>query len=125
MLFFVDLTLFAIHIAVILFNLFGWVVPKWRRLHLWVVSLTIFSWVILGFWFGFGYCFLTDFEWSIKRQLGETDLPNSFITYLTNNIFGLSLDPGTVDTITIAAFVPPVVLTVYFNFFKKNITQKA
>lgn len=124
MLFFIDLTLFAIHLFVIAFNLFGWIVPKWRMAHMWVVGITLFSWIVLGFWFGFGYCILTDFEWDIKRQLGESGLPNSFITYLTNNVMGLSIRPSTIDIITVAAFVPAVLLSIYFNFFKSSRSQK-
>jgi len=120
MLFFIDLTLFALHICIIGFNLFGWVVPKWRKAHLWVVGITLFSWIVLGFWYGFGYCLLTDIEWGIKRQLGETGLPNSFIAYLTNNVVGLNLSASTVDTITLAAFIPAVVASIYLNFFKKS-----
>ncbi len=120
MLFFIDLTLFALHIAVILFNLFGWIIPRWRKAHLWVVAITLFSWLFLGIWFGFGYCVLTDLEWDIKRQLGEKGLPNSFITYLTNNIVGLDISPAIIDMLTVGAFVPAILLSVYFNFFKKS-----
>jgi len=118
MLFFLDLTLFALHLAIIGFNLFGWVKPSWRRAHLVVVGLTLFSWLILGFWFGFGYCFLTDLEWSIKNALGETGLPLSFISYLTNNIFHLGLQSSTVEYITVGAFVPAVVISLWLNFRK-------
>ena len=120
MLFFVDLSLFSLHIAIILFNLFGWVVPRWRKAHLWVVGFTLFSWIILGIWFGFGYCILTDFEWEIKRQLGETGLPNSFIAYLTNTVFGLDIGNDTIDIITVGAFVPAIIISIYLNFFKKS-----
>lgn len=120
MLFFIDLTLFALHIAIILINLFGWIIPSWRRFHLWVVGTTLFSWIVLGIWKGFGYCILTDWEWDIKRQLGETDLPYSFVTYLTNNIFGLGLSTQTVDIITIGAFIPPIIISIYLNFFRKK-----
>lgn len=118
MLFFLDLALFALHLAIIGFNLFGWVKPSWRRAHLVVVSITLFSWLILGIWFGFGYCFLTDLEWGIKNALGETDLPLSFISYLTNNILHLGLHPSTVEYITIGAFVPAVTVSLWLNFRK-------
>ncbi|MTI22894.1 DUF2784 family protein [Fulvivirga sp. RKSG066] len=120
MLLFLDLILFALHIAVIGFNLFGWIPRRWRRAHLVVVALTLFSWIILGFWYGFGYCFLTDIEWDIKRELGETNLPGSFITYLTNNILGMSLSSKTVDIITVGAYVPAVLVSLYLNFKPKR-----
>lgn len=120
MLFFIDLTLFALHICIIGFNLFGWIVPKWRKAHLWVVAVTLFSWIVLGFWFGYGYCILTDFEWEIKRQLGETNLPNSFVTYLANNVLGLEIRSKLIDIITISTFVPAIVASLYLNFRKKK-----
>jgi len=119
-LFFLDLTLFAIHIAVIVFNLFGWVKPSWRKAHFLVVCLTLFSWLILGLWFGFGYCFLTDIEWDIKRDLGEKNLPGSFVAYLTNNVFGMELSRGVVDGLTLGLFVPAVILSFWFRFRKNK-----
>lgn len=36
----------------------------------------------MGYWFGWGYCFLTDVHWDIKRALGEENLPASFVSYI-------------------------------------------
>lgn len=107
-----DYILFIIHILIIGINLFGWIHPKTRKLHFGVVGLTLFSWVVLGFWKGFGYCFLTDWEWDIKRQLGEKNLPGSFIRYLTNNVMGLNLDRITVDLMTAISFVIAILIAI-------------
>lgn len=120
MLYFIDIALFILHISVIVFNLLGWVIPSWRKAHLGLIAITLFSWLVLGIWYGFGYCLLTDVAWDIKRQLGEKNLPGSFITYLANNIFGLAINPLTIDIITVVAFVPAVGLSIYFNLFKKS-----
>ncbi|QSE95956.1 DUF2784 domain-containing protein [Fulvivirga lutea] len=113
-----DVLLFITHCVVILFNLFGWVHPKTRKLHLVVVGLTLFSWLVLGFWKGFGYCILTDWEWDIKRELGERNLPASFIQYLSNNIFGLGWSRIFVDGVTLGSFLLAIVITLKVNFFK-------
>ena len=118
MVLFLDLTLFALHIAIILINLFGWIVPRWRRFHLVVVGVTLFSWIVMGFFYGFGYCFLTDWHWEIKRQLGVTGLPNSFIAYLTNNVAGLDLSGTQVEYLTLGVFLPAIVISIYFNIKK-------
>jgi len=118
LIFFLDLVFFALHIAIILINLFGWVIPSWRKFHLAVVAITLFSWIVMGYFYGFGYCFLTDWHWEIKRQLGISDLPNSFVAYLTNNLAGLNLSSQTVNYITIGAFIPSILISLYLNFRK-------
>ena len=113
-----DGLLFVTHLVVILFNLTGWIWRRTRRLHLLMLALTLFSWLILGFWYGFGYCFLTDWEWDVKRRLGETGLPNSFIQYLTNNVFGFNLSSNLVDAFTAGSFLVAIVLSLWVNLKK-------
>ncbi|MEM7105262.1 MAG: DUF2784 domain-containing protein [Bacteroidota bacterium] len=117
MLKFLDILLFTLHLIVIVFNLTGWIWKGTRRFHLWVIGLTGASWFILGIWYGWGYCFLTDWHWSIKRQLGVEDLPNSFIQYFFEAI-GIGIVPNTTDSITLVAFVLAIVISIYFNFFR-------
>ena len=116
-----DVFLFVLHIAVILFNLTGWIWKRTRRLHLWVVGLTAASWFVLGIWYGWGYCFLTDWHWSVKRQLGQRDLPNSFVQYFFD-VVGISVAPTTTDVITGVSFSIAIVLAIYSNFFRKAST---
>lgn len=123
MLEFLDSLLFSAHIIIIAFNLFGWIHPKTRKAHLIVVGLTLFSWIILGFWKGFGYCILTDWEWDIKRELGEKNLPPSFIAYITNNIFNLDLSRGLVDAATVGFFVLAILMATRNYFSKKAINS--
>ena len=92
----------------------GWIWRRTRRLHLWVIGLTAGSWFILGIWYGWGYCVLTDWAWSIKSQLGETDLPNSFVQYMFDKI-GLSISVFTTDMITLTVFILCVILSLYRN----------
>ncbi|MGI9543086.1 MAG: DUF2784 domain-containing protein [Cyclobacteriaceae bacterium] len=93
--------------------------PKTRKLHLAVVGVTLGSWLVLGIWYGFGYCFLTDWHWNIKEKLGETDLPNSFVKYFADQITGLDWEPGLIDGITLGAFALAISAAVYVNFIKK------
>ncbi|MEM1408747.1 MAG: DUF2784 domain-containing protein [Bacteroidota bacterium] len=120
MLAFFDGLLFVIHLVVIGINLFAWAWKRTRRLHLWVAGTTVFSWMVLGIWYGFGYCVLTDWEWDIKRQLGETNLPHSFTQYLSDNIFGLYLSTTLVDGLTLGLFVIAILCSVYVNFFRNR-----
>ena len=120
MLHLLDVSFYALHLIIVGFNLLGWIWPKTRKLHLSVVALTLGSWLILGIWYGMGYCFLTDWHWNIKEQLGETDLPNSFVKYFADQITGLNFDPGLIDGITLGAFSLAIGATIYVNFVMKK-----
>ena len=115
-----DFLFFVLHVAVIGFNLFGWIWLRTRKLHLWIVGVTLFSWLVLGIWYGFGYCILTDWHWEIKNKLGQTNLPNSFISYLTNSLLGLDWSNSLVDGLTVGLFFIAIVVSVYLNFFRKS-----
>ena len=83
------------HTVLIIFNLFGWIFRNTRKLHLFTLAVTLFSWVVLGIWNGFGYCFLTDWHYDILRQLGKTNLPNSYIGFLVETFSGWRKQQGT------------------------------
>ena len=118
MLKFLDIILFISHLVIMGFNLIGWIWQKTRRLHLFVVVATLFSWLGLGLWYGLGYCFLTDWEWNIKRALGERNLPHSFTQYLSDNVFGLYLNTRLVDVLTVGFFILAILLALWVNFIK-------
>ena len=124
MLQFFDVFFTILHLALIGFNLFAWIWPKTRKAHLITIGCTAASWFILGIWFGWGYCPITDWQWQIKEKLGETNLPNSFIKYIADKITGKNFDPSVVDTFTVALFAAAILISIYVNFFlrkeKKN-----
>lgn len=99
-----DWLLTAVHIAVIAGFVFLWIPRRTVRLHRWLVGLTALSWLGLGYFYGVGYCFLTDWQWSIKRARGVTDLPASFIKYAADAVTGMNLPPHTVDTVAGVTF---------------------
>jgi Protein of Unknown function (DUF2784) len=115
---FLDILLTITHFVLISFNLFGWIWRKTRKAHLVTVAATTFSWFILGIWFGWGYCPITDWQWKVKEKLGETKLPNSFIKYYADKISGGNIDPSVVNDATLTIFLIIIVITVYLNFFK-------
>jgi hypothetical protein len=124
MLYLLDYFLGFLHVAFTLFNLLGWIWPKTQKLHLITISLTAASWFILGIWYGWGYCFLTDWEWAIKEKLGERNLPSSFIKYFADKISGNDVDPSLINTATLICFLTAVILTIYFNFFRRTASRK-
>lgn len=115
-----DHFLTAAHLIVIGLNLFAWVWPKTRKLHLYIVGITLACWLILGIWYGIGYCPLTDWQWQVKSQLGETNLPNSFVKYYLDWLTGKNIPDGTVDIITLVSFLIAIICSVKVNFFSKK-----
>ena len=113
-----DFLLTIFHLLIIGFNLFGWISPKTRKLHFIFVLLTAACWLGLGYWYGIGYCPVTDWQWQVKGQLGEHDLPNSFIKYEVDKISGANANAVFIDIITAASFFLAAVISVYVNFFR-------
>jgi len=99
-----DVALTLAHVAVVLALLLLWIPERARRWHLLLVGATALSWFGLGLVHGLGYCFLTDWQWQVKRWRGETDLPGSFIHYALTRWFGLPLREVASDVITGLAF---------------------
>src|SRR5687768_18439227 len=115
-----DILLTLVHLILIGFNLLGWIWAKTRKLHLICILLTAFSWLVLGIWFGMGYCPVTDWQWQVKRKLGETDLPASFIKYFADKITGMDFSASLVNTVTVVVFAVAAVLSIYFNFVRRK-----
>ena len=78
--------------------------------------------MLLGIWFGLGYCPLTDWQWDVKAKLGATNLPKSFITWFAEKLSGTDISDSLVDTITAVVFALVAALSVYRNFFRKKTT---
>jgi len=116
MLHLLDIFLYALHVLVILVNAFLWIWKRTRKIHLVVILLTAFSWFVMGIWYGWGYCVLTDWEWDVKRRLGETNLPNSFIHYLVNDSLGLEISVQLLDGLTLGVFIVAFLLSVILNY---------
>ncbi len=87
-----------------------------------MLLLTAFSWFVLGFWFGWGYCICTDWHWTIREQLGYDDQSNSYIHFLILKTTGFNFRETLVDRITLIAFLASLILSLWFNIqdYKKT-----
>jgi hypothetical protein len=108
-----------LHLAIVGFNLLGWIWPATRKAHLVLLTATLISWFLLGIWFGWGYCPVTDWQWDVKEKLGEKDLPNSFIKYFADKVSGKDFPAPLVDRVTLISFLLIVIVTIYVNFIRK------
>ena len=80
-----------------------------------VIALTAGSWTILGIFYGFGYCPLTDWHFRILEMLGHTGLPTSYVKYLADRLTGLSFDQGLVDAVTLWGLIIALGISLYLN----------
>lgn len=110
-----DIFFMILHPALIIFNLFGWMWKKTRKANLVVLLLTGLSWVVLGIWYGLGYCPLTDWHFDVLEKLGYKDLPNSYIKFLILRITGLDVDADIVDLMTAILFIAAMIASVFVN----------
>lgn len=111
---------FVFHTVLIVFNVFGWIFVKTRKLHLYVLLITLFSWFVLGIWYGFGYCFLTDWHYEVLRKLGETQMPQSYIAFLIQKLTGWLPEVQLVNISTVVIIMLALIASVWINFFSKK-----
>lgn len=115
---FLDIFFTAFHTCLVLFNLFGWIWKKTRLLNLITLLLTAGSWLVLGIFYGFGYCPLTDWHFSVLEKLGYTNLPDSYLSFLFTRLTGLPIDQTLVDTVTLWGLIVALAISLYLNIRK-------
>ena len=118
-----DKFLIFFHTFFILFNLFGWIWIRTRKLNLISLLTVAFCWLILGFWYGVGYCPLTDLHWHVKSIIGENDVPYSYIKYLVDYYFNTDSNPVVIDYLTAISLVGALMISIYLNFKKKTFSE--
>ncbi len=106
------------HTALILFNLTGWIWKTTRRWNLVTLLFTGGSWLLLGLFYGLGYCPLTDWHFNVLHHLGESGLPASYIQYLVERLSGLIISVKLADTLTLTGYLAALAISVYSNFFR-------
>ena len=113
---FLDTFFVIFHSSLVVFSLVGWIWKKTRTAHLLVLSLTMCSWFGLGIWYGFGYCPLTDWHWQVKSQLGETNLPSSYVKYYADWLTGQNWNAFLLDLAVAILGVAAFGVSIWLNF---------
>jgi len=106
---------FVFHLVLIVFNLGGWAFRKTRKLHFITIALTAFSWFGLGWFYGWGYCFLTDWHYDVRHELGLIVDSSSYIHFMLKRLGIDFWNEQTTNIITGVSFVAAVILTLWFN----------
>jgi hypothetical protein len=100
----------------IFFNLFGWIIRSLRKANLILLLLTGGSWFILGIFYGFGFCPLTEFHWQVLHKLGQNNLPDSYISYLIQRFTGFLPDPKMTEIFTLVLYFTALGISIIMNF---------
>ena len=87
----IDVFFFVFHTALILFNLAGWAWAPTRRLHFICIAATLFSWVVMGAFFGFGYCLCTDWHFQVRRSLGLPVVGHTYLQLMAHVFLGIEM----------------------------------
>ncbi|MBL7700742.1 MAG: DUF2784 domain-containing protein [Ferruginibacter sp.] len=119
---FLNIFFFVFHTAFTLFNCVGWAFAKARKLHLFTMLLTVFSWFVLGIWYGWGYCACTEWHGQAREALGHQDRSNSYIHFLLLKLTGKNVDPQLVENATLIIFIACFVLNVVFHLIQRRKT---
>lgn len=117
-------TLFhVIHISFIIINTTFWMSKRTLRIAQVTLLATLTSWFGFGIFYGFGYCFLTDWHWQIKEKLGETDLPLSYIKLVMDRTTGRDWNAEVIDKATMIILILSVTGCIIQTFRLRNRNQ--
>lgn len=83
-----DGAMWVFHTALIFFNVFGWLWKRTRRWNLITLGLTAVSWLLMGLWYGIGYCVCTDVHYRIRTAMGIDDPSGSYLQLLIWKLSG-------------------------------------
>lgn len=119
-----NILFFVTHNALIAFNLVGWIWPRMRTLHLLTVGATLFSWIVMGAWFGWGYCLCADWHFEIRKKLGIHGGESSYTEMLLNQIPGVTVSRVLADRITIGGLIV-IVLATAVVWIRAGITKNS
>ena len=115
---FFDFLMHGIHISLVLFVLFGAFHKPWVKAHFYCIVLIWLSWLVLGAYVGtLGYCPLTQWHWQIKENMGEYNLPPSYIEYVYTYFTGKDIEDKVMSNI-IAGVMLLVTIFSSFRFFR-------
>ena len=111
----IDWFFVVFHLLLTLFNVLGWMWKKTRKLNLATLLLTGASWGILGIFYGFGYCPLTDWHWQVLNKMGIYNLPPSYLEYLAERLTGFEFETALVNHLTLLVFIVSMLASVGLN----------
>lgn len=119
-----DYFFLVFHGLLIIINVLGWIWSRTRKLQLYVLALTLFSWLIMGYFYGWGYCVLTDWHWDVLQELGQRPDQNAYVQYLFYRWFNLDVTREFSDQITIVFLLVGVAGAIYMRWVYAKIKKR-
>lgn len=113
---FLDYMMHVIHLGLMLICIVGWMFEPTRLVHLTAVILIAFSWLVLGQFFGYRYCLLTDTQWRIKQKLGQTPHTDSYVKYVLDTVTGRRINQKITDHLTLYTYLGVAMFSLIVNF---------
>ena len=113
--YFLDKFFLIFHALFTLFNVFGWIFKKTRKIHLITILLTAFNWFVLGIIYGWGFCYCTQWHWDVRDALGLPNDSRSYIRFLIHELTGVYFDPVFVDTCVVSVFLFVAIMSIILN----------
>ena len=108
---FLNIAFFVTHNVLIAFNLTGWIWQRTRKLHLVTIGATLFSWLVMGAWRGWGYCLCADWHFQLRRQMGIHRGESSYTQLLFNQIPGVTVSRQFADVTTVGCLILILIVT--------------
>ena len=115
-----NILFFIGHDLIIVINLFGWIFPSTRRVQRVTLGCTLFSWLVMGAWYGWGYCLCTDWHFQIRRRLGVHQNESSYTQLLLYQMTGQQFSRQFSDSLTLALMVLILVGTCLAWFWDRS-----
>ena len=119
-----DITLFVLHSALILFNMFGWAFQKTRKWRLVTLALTAASWFVMGYWKGWGYCFCTDWHFAIRQARGFEEYDATYIQLLARVLTGWGMTDAFAQNLAISVFIAILICTALANWPRRRAARR-
>ncbi|RYG34495.1 DUF2784 family protein [bacterium] len=110
-----NIAFFVFHTALILFNVLGWIWRPTRRWNLATLLVTLFSWTVMGYWYGAGYCVCTDLHWRVRREMGIRDEADSYLVLMVRLLTGWDPPVPLVNAVAGTVFLFSLVMSVGLN----------
>lgn len=105
-----------LHLSIILFTIFGWLLPPARPWHLLLCLMILASWFGVGAWKGWGYCLVTDMQWRLMRRMGEPSPPFGYVPMLWQRLTGRAVDARRIEQVTQGVFYLSVLASLRVNW---------
>jgi len=116
---------FVFHTALIVFNVFGWMLKVTRKWNLVTLLLTLFSWLAMGMIYGIGYCLCTDWHWQVRARMGIEEDADSYIVLLVRNISGWDPPVALVNAVAMWVFIFALTMSLSLNIRDYLLSKKS